>query len=176
MKNKNIFLFVLIYLFAGCADKDQFANSVVELMKDEQVAGWSDKKIKVKSYVENNKMSNYKTNLKIFNILRIPFDFNEYKVDKEYFKDIKKIAAYIKNDPKTKKVEVIGYTDDTGEYGYNKKLSLKRAKEVAGLLIKFGVNPQKIVIKGMGDKNPLVPNTSLENRKINRRVEIVIKG
>ena len=33
----------------------------------------------------------------------------------------------------------------------------------------------KIKIKSMGSKKPLVPNTSEENRKVNRRVEFVIE-
>lgn len=105
--------------------------------------------------------------------LRIYFDFDKANVKKIYYNDIKKIALAIKSNPKIKKIEVAGYTDNIGSKKYNKKLSLKRAKAVAKLLIKFGINPKMIVIKGYGEDYPLVPNTTSTNRALNRRVEII---
>ncbi|GAX87893.1 OmpA-OmpF porin, OOP family [Lebetimonas natsushimae] len=105
--------------------------------------------------------------------LRINFDFNKADVKKIYYNDIQKVALAIKSNPNIKKIEVAGHTDNIGSKEYNKKLSLKRAKAVADLLIKFGVNPKMIVIKGYGEDYPLVPNTTLTNRALNRRVEII---
>jgi OOP family OmpA-OmpF porin len=105
--------------------------------------------------------------------LRINFDFDKAYVKKIYYNDIKKVALAIKSNPKIKKIEVAGHTDNIGTKKYNKKLSLKRAKSVAKLLIKFGVNPKMIVIKGYGEDYPLVPNTTSTNRALNRRVEII---
>jgi OOP family OmpA-OmpF porin len=105
--------------------------------------------------------------------LRIDFDFNKADVKKIYYNDIKKVALAIKSNPKIKKIEVAGHTDNIGTKKYNKKLSLKRAKAVAELLIKFGVNPKMIVVKGYGEDYPLVPNTTSTNRALNRRVEII---
>jgi OOP family OmpA-OmpF porin len=105
--------------------------------------------------------------------LRINFDFDKAYVKKIYYNDIKKVALAIKSNPKIKKIEVAGHTDNIGTKKYNKKLSLKRAKAVAKLLIKFGVNPKMIVVKGYGEDYPLVPNTTSTNRALNRRVEII---
>jgi OOP family OmpA-OmpF porin len=105
--------------------------------------------------------------------LRINFDFDKANVKKIYYNDIKKIALAIKSNPKIKKIEVAGHTDNIGSKKYNKKLSLKRAKAVAKLLIKFGINPKMIVVKGYGEDYPLVPNTTSTNRALNRRVEII---
>jgi OOP family OmpA-OmpF porin len=105
--------------------------------------------------------------------LRINFDFDKANVKNIYYKEIKKIADAIKSNPKIKKIEVAGYTDNIGSKEYNKKLSFKRAKAVASLLIKFGVNPKMIIIKGYGEDYPLVPNTTSTNRALNRRVEII---
>jgi OOP family OmpA-OmpF porin len=105
--------------------------------------------------------------------LRINFDFNKADVKKIYYNDIKKVALAIKSNPKIKKIEVAGHTDNIGSKEYNKKLSLRRAKAVAELLIKFGVNPKMIVVKGCGEDYPLVPNTTSTNRALNRRVEII---
>jgi OOP family OmpA-OmpF porin len=184
-------LFITLFLFSGCVQKqNHFANSVIEFMKKEKVVGWigenESKPIIYKNYdiidvtgsvknkpkIKHKKLHKNKTLIS----LKIPFDFDDYKVKKEYYEDIEQIADYINCHPEVKEVEILGYTDDMGDSDYNLWLSNKRAKEVANLLIKFGVNPEKLVVKGMGDKNPLVPNTTLENRKINRRVEIIIKG
>jgi OOP family OmpA-OmpF porin len=105
--------------------------------------------------------------------LRINFDFDKANVKKIYYKDIQKIALAIKSNSKIKKIEVAGHTDNIGSKEYNKKLSLRRAKAVAELLIKFGVNPKMIVVKGCGEDYPLVPNTTSTNRALNRRVEII---
>jgi len=105
--------------------------------------------------------------------LRINFDFNKANVKKIYYKDIKKLAAAIKANPKIKRIMITGYTDNTGSKRYNYELSVKRAKAVAKLLVKFGIKPNMIISRGYGEDYPLVPNTTDTNRALNRRVEIV---
>jgi len=109
----------------------------------------------------------------IITTLRINFDFNKWTVKKIYYPQIKKVAEILKANPNIKKVEVAGYTDNIGSAKYNLLLSKKRAEAVAKLLVKFGVNPKRLVVKGYGEKYPLVPNTTSTNRALNRRVEIV---
>ncbi len=58
----------------------------------------------------------------------------------------------------------------------NLDLSTQRADSVASYLIEKGVDPAIISIQGMGDKNPVAPNDSRENRALNRRVEIILIG
>ncbi|MCR5762516.1 MAG: OmpA family protein [Treponema sp.] len=54
-------------------------------------------------------------------------------------------------------------------------LSEKRAQAVADYLIQLGVKDQyHIFTQGFGDKRPIVPNDTQENRAKNRRVEITI--
>ena len=78
------------------------------------------------------------------------------------------------NDPKMKntKFEIGGYTDDTGQRDYNIKLSERRATSVKNFLVKTGkVNAKRLVTKGYGPDNPILPNDSEANRSRNRRVE-----
>jgi len=105
--------------------------------------------------------------------LRINFDFNKADVKKIYYPDIKRVALAIKSNPNIKRIEVTGYTDDIGSKKYNYELSLKRAKAVTALLVKFGIKPDMIITRGYGEDSPLVPNTTSTNRALNRRVEIV---
>lgn len=68
---------------------------------------------------------------------------------------------------------VVGHTDSTGSETYNKELSLKRAYTVQQLLTKQ--LDKSVVIKayGKGSSVPIRPNTTADNRYINRRVELL---
>ena len=69
-----------------------------------------------------------------------------------------------------------GYTDDSGAEGYNKELSLKRAKNVAKSFNSIGLEKQNTWIIGHGESQPKYPNNSETNRAKNRRVEILISN
>jgi len=71
-------------------------------------------------------------------------------------------------------VLIIGHTCDLGSLETNKRLGLQRAEAVKAELVKRGVNPAQIRTESRWYKEPLVPNTSEENRKKNRRVEIKV--
>lgn len=79
------------------------------------------------------------------------------------------------------RIEVDGYTDTSSAYGgargraHNLALSLRRAHTVEEDLIKDGVPENIIAIKGLGDKNPMVPTGPNTREPENRRVEIIIK-
>ena len=61
-------------------------------------------------------------------------------------------------------------TDRTKEQ--NQIVSERRAKQVKDYLMSKGVQEAQIETKAMLDTELLVPDTSLENKKINRRAEI----
>lgn len=73
-------------------------------------------------------------------------------------------------------IHISGHTDDVGDKDYNLKLSRERADSTVDLLKTILLN-EKIdyFSEGFGESNPLVPNIDEENRKKNRRVEIIIK-
>ena len=72
------------------------------------------------------------------------------------------------------KIELSAHTDDIGADAYNFKLSDQRAASVAEYLIAKGIAKSRIISKGYGKTQPLVPNTSDENRAKNRRVELKV--
>jgi OOP family OmpA-OmpF porin len=55
-------------------------------------------------------------------------------------------------------------------------LSVRRADSVKELLVKGGVDPSKITILGMGEREPAADNKTREGRAKNRRVVIMLKG
>ncbi len=65
-----------------------------------------------------------------------------------------------------------GYTDNTGDSGYNKYLSKRRAESVKEYLVKKGMQADRLEATGFGDKNPLGDNSTKAGRSENRRVVI----
>ncbi|WP_139209734.1 OmpA family protein [Microlunatus flavus] len=72
------------------------------------------------------------------------------------------------------RLSITGYTDDLGSAAHGLTLSRQRAQAVAEVL--RGDLPKAdypFSVKGRGEADPAVPNTSERNRKINRRVVVV---
>jgi outer membrane protein OmpA-like peptidoglycan-associated protein len=106
---------------------------------------------------------------------RFNFEFNSAKIDKKYYPQIKKLADVLKNN-KSIKIEIQGYTDNTGSYVYNKELSLKRANALREILIKkFKISPERISIIGYGSDYPVASNATKEGQAQNRRILVIDK-
>lgn len=72
------------------------------------------------------------------------------------------------------KILIVGHTDTSGDAGYNKVLSLKRAQSVADYLTSTGVDADKLRVVGRGSREPVASNETLEGRVQNRRVDILV--
>lgn len=88
----------------------------------------------------------------------------------EYINDL---AQKLKSN--TDQVVVTGHTDDDATAEHNIKLGLKRAEIIKNLLIARGIKASRIKTRSKGEENPIAPNDTEENRKLNRRVEVVIQ-
>jgi len=87
--------------------------------------------------------------------------------------DLQDVAASLNKYPDSV-VQVVGHTDNTGDAGFNQRLSEQRAQSVASVLIGSGVAPSRIQIVGRGETSPIASNQTPEGRQQNRRVEIII--
>lgn len=68
-----------------------------------------------------------------------------------------------------------GHTDTTGTLEMNKHLSQQRAEAVREYLLANGVTTaDKITAVGYGPSRPLAPNTTVEGRTANRRIDMII--
>lgn len=106
--------------------------------------------------------------------LNIVFEVGKSSItDSESIDEVEKIANWMKNNPEHS-ILISGHTDNTGRKEFNKKLSIDRAISVRDLIVKSGVSINRIKTRGYGDTKPLVKNDSDENRRKNRRTEIVI--
>jgi len=76
------------------------------------------------------------------------------------------------------RLRVEGFTDDVPihnqRFPSNWELSVGRAASLVHVLVEGGVPPQRIAAVGYGATRPVVPNTSDENRRRNRRVVLVM--
>jgi outer membrane protein OmpA-like peptidoglycan-associated protein len=73
-----------------------------------------------------------------------------------------------------RRIRIVGHTDNIGSDRSNQTLSEGRCNEVRRSMINRGIQADRIEVEGRGERDPIVPNTSEENRQMNRRVEIVL--
>lgn len=72
-------------------------------------------------------------------------------------------------------LKLIGHTDNKGARSVNVRVGLKRANTIKQKLINLGVSESKITVSSKAFDEPLVPNTTEENRAKNRRVEFILE-
>ena len=70
-------------------------------------------------------------------------------------------------------VEVIGYTDNLGTASYNREISQRRANRVRDYLVSHGIDPNRIIARGVGGTNFIASNETEAGRQLNRRIELV---
>lgn len=104
---------------------------------------------------------------------RLLFEFDKSEVNPAHQQEIIRLANQL-NKYGLHKLKVVGYTDNIGNRDYNLKLSKARAQSVASIFMNNGFVSNNIQIIGRGADQPLLPNTTEENRAANRRVAIVI--
>lgn len=109
----------------------------------------------------------------VVRINNVFFDVAKSNLKAESFTELNRVANYLKQKPSVK-IELGGHTDNVGNDIANFKLSTERAKAVQLYLVKQGVNITRILYKGYGKTLPVSPNTSEENKALNRRVEFTI--
>ena len=106
--------------------------------------------------------------------LEVHFEPNSAQITFDSKPKLSQFADYIKKYPDAK-VEIVGYTDSSGDRNKNQILSLQRAQSVKRLLVRYGVPSHRIKAIGKGELNPIAPNDTPEGRAKNRRIEVTIK-
>lgn len=72
-------------------------------------------------------------------------------------------------------VQVVGHTSTLGLRADNDVLSRKRAREIADLLIRQGLDPKLVRAVGRGERELLVPTADEVRNAKNRRVEVMVR-
>jgi outer membrane protein OmpA-like peptidoglycan-associated protein len=84
------------------------------------------------------------------------------------------LVTFLKSNPDLG-VELHGHTDNIGNFDKNVDLSRQRADQIKEYLLQRGIDPNRIMQRGYGQTRPIVINSSEENRRLNRRVEVWAK-
>ncbi len=99
------------------------------------------------------------------------------EMNDDYYDVIDEISDVLRVKPG--KIQVQGHTDNipikTARFRSNWELSSARAVTVAHALMDGEINPRRFEVSGFAETQPLVDNTSSDNRSRNRRVEILIQ-
>ena len=101
------------------------------------------------------------------------FDFDQVTLKAESYSELDRVVKMM-TERATMTIEIDGHADATGPEQYNLDLSKRRAAAVQKYLTGKGVDSSRVTIAFFGETKPLVPNTTKENRRKNRRVEFVI--
>jgi OOP family OmpA-OmpF porin len=105
-------------------------------------------------------------------ILRgVMFETGKSALKAESFTVLDIVAQSLNANPDIR-IEIAGYTDNTGSAATNLRLSQARADAVRAYLGSRSVAPDRMVAKGYGATNPIASNTTSAGRAQNRRVEL----
>jgi outer membrane protein OmpA-like peptidoglycan-associated protein len=104
----------------------------------------------------------------------ILFAINSEEVQDSAAETLAKVAELI-DVYDDRKVRIVGYTDALGDAAYNRMLSERRAALVKQFFVdNFDVEETRLSTEGLGEARPIASNATLEGRRANRRVEVVI--
>ncbi|WP_460979701.1 OmpA family protein [Spirosoma knui] len=98
------------------------------------------------------------------------FESGRYDLADKSRTELDRLSAFLQTNPGVS-VEIAGHTDDKGDAAANLTLSQKRAQAVVAYLTQAGIDAKRIRAVGYGKTRPVAPNTTEENRRLNRRIE-----
>ena len=105
----------------------------------------------------------------------VPFDSGKADLRQQAVLVLEKVVMMVSTRPGLS-LEVSGHTDNvpisTSRFPSNWELSAARASRVARYVIENGIDPSRISVRGYANQRPRLPNSSVDNRSSNRRVEI----
>lgn len=109
-------------------------------------------------------------------INNIYYDFDKASLRESSKVELNKLVAMLRETPQVI-VQINAHTDTRGSHNYNDKLSKERAASVVNYLILHGINPARLVSRGFGKTNPIIPNAKTEaEHQANRRTTFTVTG
>lgn len=108
-------------------------------------------------------------------IKNIEFATDSFKILPSHTSELDKLLQLMIDNPSLK-IQISGYTDNTGNDADNLVLSANRAKAVAYYLVQKGIDVSRLSFKGYGAANPVADNTTEDGRAKNRRTEFMVTG
>lgn len=103
----------------------------------------------------------------------ISFDTGRSDIKSNFRPVLERFATTLQDNPAAT-VTIVGHTDSTGDASVNDPLSVDRAAQTRDYLAMRGVSPNRIMIDGRGEREPIASNDDASGRARNRRVEIYV--
>ena len=111
--------------------------------------------------IPSGSASRYSTNLR--------FGVDQDKLDIKAQADLNRLPRALARDFPGGRVVILGFTDSTGDAGYNHELSIRRATFISKRLQGFEIDA---VPAGLGEQLPVDSNATEQGRSHNRRAEV----
>ncbi|MDR1983882.1 MAG: OmpA family protein [Prevotellaceae bacterium] len=97
------------------------------------------------------------------------YEYNKSRLTENSKKELDKYVQYFDEYPEME-VEIGSHTDSRGSNSYNMKLSEQRAKSVVDYFVSKGIDAKRLIWKGYGEEQLLIPNAKTEaEHQANRR-------
>ena len=110
-----------------------------------------------------------------FNLPDLTFALDQYALTKDGMNYLSLVAEELRREGRDFFVSIEGHTDSIGSEVYNQNLSFQRAVSAAThLVLKNGLDPVRMFVKGYGESKPIADNSTEEGRTKNRRVELLV--
>lgn len=107
-------------------------------------------------------------------VMRAMFESDEATLDADAEARLNPIIENLKKHSKNM-VSIFGYADNTESKNYNHRLSVRRARLVAGYMTAHGIAAERVVkVAGRGETQPIASNETAVGRAKNRRVAIFV--
>ena len=110
----------------------------------------------------------------LVNLPDVLFEFGKARLTSSARNTVRDIA--IAAEKTNRRIAVEGHTDSVGTVSFNQRLSEDRAQSVADALVENGVSSRRISSRGYGETRPITSNKSENDRRRNRRVEVIIEN
>lgn len=108
--------------------------------------------------------------------VRLSFEAARPTLRKEAIPAVDAIASWLRAHPGAR-IQIAVHTDAQGAAEWNLRLSQARAEAVRDALVERKIAPERLVARGYGETQPIAPNTTVEGRRRNQRVEVrVVAG
>lgn len=103
----------------------------------------------------------------------ITFYFDTDKLHPSSVGKLDEILQFLQKNPELR-IEIGGHADSIGTEAYNNAKSLQRAQGIAQYFIDRGIEKNRLLVVGYGEKYPIESNMFNDGRSKNRRIEFKI--
>ena len=167
--------------FSACSTKHEVATATTP--NDTKETNAQQSQTKIKNYELENTQINEKVlndgtvNKGIYLVHSVYFDFDQFGVKRSMKDAANENIVLAKNhlsQDASAHIVLEGNCDNVGTDEYNFGLGLKRAKSVKDTLLNAGIPNENIIIKSLGESNPLCEDETTQCHALNRRVNYII--